>query len=92
MALLDAGFAALKASPDPRDKAGVAKAMSTLEVTTMVGKVDFAHGPVPNVATAPIIGCQWVKAAHGPHRLDLVITENAGDHAVPIGAKLLPYA
>ncbi len=92
MALLDAGFAALKASPDPRDKAAVAKAMSTLAVTTMVGKVDFAHGPVPNVATAPIIGCQWIKAPHGPHRLDLVITENAGDHSVPIGAKLLPYA
>jgi branched-chain amino acid transport system substrate-binding protein len=92
MALLDAGFAAVKASPDPQDKAAVAKAMSALEVTTMVGKIDFAHGPVPNVATAPIIGCQWVKAAQGKHRLDLVITENAGDKNVPIGAKLIPYA
>ena len=63
MSLLDAGFEALKASSDPEDKAAVAKALSTLKTTTMVGKVDFTSGPVPNVSPGPIIGAQWVKAS-----------------------------
>jgi len=48
MALLDGGFAALAASATPNDKAALAKALATLNTTTMVGKVDFTSGPVPN--------------------------------------------
>ena len=36
-----------KASGEPKDKAAVAKAMSTLKTATMVGVVDFTKGPVP---------------------------------------------
>jgi branched-chain amino acid transport system substrate-binding protein len=92
MALLDGGFAALAASATPNDKAAVAKALSTLNTTTMVGKVDFTSGPVPNVSEAPIIGAQWVKAKAGSkYPFDLVIVDNAPDPNVPIAAKLLPY-
>ena len=92
MALLDGGFAALAASGTPNDKAALAKALSTLNTTTMVGKVDFTSGPVPNVSEAPIIGGQWVKSAPGgKYPFDLVICDNAPDPNVPIGAKLLPY-
>jgi branched-chain amino acid transport system substrate-binding protein len=93
MSLLDAGFEALKASSNPKDKVGVAKAISTLSTTTMVGKVDFTKGPVPNVSATPIIGTQWVKAAAGArHKYDYVITENAGDSNVPVAAKLRPFS
>jgi len=93
MSLLDAGFEALKASSDPKNKASVAKALSTLQTTTMVGKIDFTKGPVPNVSTTPIIGTQWVKAAAGSkHKYDYVITENADDPNVPVAAKLRPFA
>jgi branched-chain amino acid transport system substrate-binding protein len=93
MSLLDAGFAALTASADPKNKASVSKALSTLQVTTMVGKIDFGKGPVPNVFATPIIGTQWVKAAPGAkYKYDYVITENAGDSNVPVAAKLKPYA
>jgi branched-chain amino acid transport system substrate-binding protein len=93
MSLLDAGFEALKASSDPKNKASVAKALSTLQTTTMVGKVDFTKGPVPNVSATPIIGTQWVKAAPGSkYKYDYVITENAGDPNVPVAAKLKPFA
>ena len=61
MSLLDAGFEALKASADPKQKASVAEAIATLKTTTMIGKVDFTAGPVPNVSPAPIIGTQWVE-------------------------------
>ncbi len=91
LALIDAGIAALRASGNPKDKAAVAKALSTLQTTTSLGKLDFTKGPVPNVCATPIIGTQWVKGS-GKFKLDYVITENSGDRNVPVSAKLLPYS
>jgi branched-chain amino acid transport system substrate-binding protein len=93
MALLDAGFEALRVSSNPSDKAAVAKSLSTLKTITMAGQVDFTSGPVPNVSPGPIIGAQWVKAPAGSKfKLDYVVTEHANDPSVPIGAKLIPYS
>jgi branched-chain amino acid transport system substrate-binding protein len=93
LALIDAGCAALQASGDPKDKAAVAKALSTLKTETVAGKVDFTTGPVPNVASGPIIGTQWIKAAKTSRwKLDYVVTEHATDPNVPIQAKLVPYS
>jgi branched-chain amino acid transport system substrate-binding protein len=89
--LIDAGFAALGNASDPKDKAAVAKAMSTLNVTTTVGKVDFTSGPVPNVATSVLINAQWVKATSGPYKLDYLVIENAADPNVPVSHKMRPY-
>lgn len=92
MSLLDAGFAALKACTDPRDKAALARAIASLRTTTMMGKVDFTSGPVPNVSPTNMIGAQWVKAAPGSKfRNEYVITENAADPAVPVARKPAPY-
>ncbi len=92
MSLLDAGFQALKDSSDPRSKDAVVKAIRKLNTTTMIGKVDFTSGPVPNVSAGPIIGCQWVKAPPGSKfKLDCVVTEHATDPNVPVEARLLPY-
>ena len=92
LSLFDAGFAALKAAGDPTDKAAVAKAIGGLTTTTIAGKVDFTSGPVPNVASGPIIGAQWVKAPAGSKfKLDYVVTDHVTDPNVPIAAKLLPY-
>jgi branched-chain amino acid transport system substrate-binding protein len=92
LALLDAGFQAIKDSKDPSSKAGVAKAISTLKMTTIDGEIDFTKGPVANVSPGPIIGCQWVKAPAGSKfKFDFVVTEHATDPNVPIEAKLLPY-
>jgi branched-chain amino acid transport system substrate-binding protein len=92
MSLLDAGFHALKTSSDPKQKAAVAKALSTLKLTSMVGEIDFTTGPVPNVSPGSIIGAQWVKAAAGSKfPLDYVVTEHATDPKVPVQTKQLPY-
>ena len=92
LSLLDAGFAALQAAGAPKDKGAVAKALATLKTTTIAGLVDFTAGPVPNVASGPIIGTQWVKAKPGSKfALDYVVTDHATDPNVPIGAKLKPY-
>jgi len=93
MSLFDAGFAALKNSHNPKSKAAVAKALSTLKTTTMVGKVDFTSGPFPNVSPTSIIGDQWLKSKPGSKfPLELVITEHANDPSVPVTAKLLSYS
>ncbi len=89
--LFDVGVAALKASGDPKDKAGLARAISKLKADTTIGVVDFTKGPVPNCVNTPIIGTQWEKAKHGKFKLDLPITENACDPKVPVSAKLRPY-
>jgi branched-chain amino acid transport system substrate-binding protein len=91
LALFDAMVAVLKSAGNPNDKAGVAKAMSTLQTTTVMGKIDFVNGPVPNVATTNLIGAQWVKAKSGKYKLDYVTIENSEDSSVPIQAQLLPY-
>jgi branched-chain amino acid transport system substrate-binding protein len=92
MSLLDLGIDALVASGNPKSKAAVARALNTLNAVTTVGRVDFTKGPVPHVATTPIIGCQWIKARSGPYKLDNVIVSNADDRKVPIGAKLKAYS
>ncbi len=92
LALLDTGFEALRASGDPTSKDAVVKAIRTLNITTIAGKVDFTSGPVPNVASGPVVGTQWVKAAKGgKFKLEYLVTEHACDPNVPIQAKLVAY-
>jgi branched-chain amino acid transport system substrate-binding protein len=92
MALLDAGFETLKAATDAKDKAAVGKALAALKCTTMVGKLDFTSGPVPNVSVTPEIGGQWVHAAaDSKFKYDFVVCDNVNDPNVPIAAKLIPY-
>ncbi len=92
LAALDAGMEALKVSGNPTSKTAVAKALATLDTVTVAGRVDFSRGPVPNVASGPIIGTQWVKAPKDSRfKLEYVVTENVTDPSVPVGAKLLAF-
>jgi branched-chain amino acid transport system substrate-binding protein len=92
MSLLDAGFAALVAAGDPSNKNAVVKALSTLDTTTMVGKVDFKTGPFPNVSVTPILGCQWRKAKKGSKfKFEFVTCDNVDDKNVPVQSHLVPY-
>lgn len=90
-AVLDVAMAALSASGNPKDKAAVAAALDTLVVETAVGKIDFANGPMPGIATSPLVNCQWVKAEEGPYEFELKVTANALAPSVPISAELMPY-
>ena len=93
LSLLDAGLEALKVSSNPKDKASVAKSLSTLKTTTMMGKVDFTKGPVPNVSPTAMIGAQWIKAPSGSKfKLDYVLTENAADKSIPVSARVKSYS
>jgi branched-chain amino acid transport system substrate-binding protein len=93
LALFDVAAAALKAAADPKDKAAVAKAISTVDVQTPVGRLQFGKGPNANVVATPIIGGQWVASASGSkYPLDFVLCENSSDPNVPVAAQLKPYA
>jgi branched-chain amino acid transport system substrate-binding protein len=91
LALFDVGLAALSGAGDPADKAAIAKSIASLKTDTVGGVVDFTSGPVPNVASGPIIGTQWVKGA-GKWPVYYVVTENATDPKVPVTNKLIPYS
>jgi branched-chain amino acid transport system substrate-binding protein len=92
MAVFDAGTAALRAAADPKDKAGLAKAIGSLQVQTPLGNIEWGKGPVANVVVTPIIGGQWVAAAAGSkYKLDFVLCENSCDSNVPVAAKLRQY-
>lgn len=92
VALMDAGIAALKASGNPKDKAALAAALSSLKVGTAVGDLAFGTGPVPNVVPMRFVGCQWLEAKAGSKfKLDLAVTDNADDPNVPVGATLTAY-
>ncbi len=93
MSLLDAGFAALRGAANPKDRATVARAIAGLQTTTMMGRVDFTRGPVPNVSPTNMIGAQWVPAPAGSKfRLEYLLTENVSDPSVPVSRKPVPYA
>jgi branched-chain amino acid transport system substrate-binding protein len=92
VSLMDAGVAALKASGNPKDKAALAAALSSLKVGTAVGDLAFGTGPVANVVPMRFVACQWLEAKPGSKfKLDLVVTDNADDPKVPVGAKLTAY-
>jgi branched-chain amino acid transport system substrate-binding protein len=94
MAVFDAGIEALRAAANPLDKSALAKAISTLKTTTTVGLIDFNTGPIPHVvATTPLVGTQYQRAAVGSKRkLQQVVVEHSNDPNVPITGKLLPYS
>ena len=93
LALFDAAAAALKATPNPKDKAALAKTLATLEVDTPVGHLAWGKGPFGNVVATPIVGGQWIAAPAGSkYKLEFVICENLSDPKVLVATKLQPFS
>ncbi len=92
LSLFDVGLAALARSGAPTDRQAVVKAIRELDVVTVVGRVNFRAGPVPNVATTPLIGAQWLPAPAGSRfALRYLTVEHADDPQVRIQTHLHPY-
>lgn len=89
--LFDAALAALSACAEPKNKAALARTLSTLKADTAVGPIDFTAGPVPNCTPTGLVGVQWVKARSGPRAFDLEIVANADHPGVPLTATMKPY-
>jgi branched-chain amino acid transport system substrate-binding protein len=87
------GAAAAFAIPagNPKDKAAVAKAISTLNVETAAGIIDFTNGPAPSMAATGLVGTQWLKDESGKFPFKLEVTSNFLINRVPTTASLKPY-
>lgn len=70
------------------DRAGLAAAISRLTADTVVGPLDWTGGPVPNVATTPLVGGQWRAATSSP--FELVIVSNRRYPAIPVAGDVEP--
>jgi branched-chain amino acid transport system substrate-binding protein len=62
-------------------------AIKATNLTTIVGPVNFATGPVPNISKTPLVGGQWQKQGKG---FELIIVENGLASMVPLGGELKP--
>ncbi len=74
------------------DKQAIADAMPTLKVNSIVGDLDWATGPVPNVAKTPLTGGQWRMTDGGEFPLEMVIVSNSVAPMVPLGGEVEPLS
>ncbi|PTQ66696.1 ABC transporter substrate-binding protein [Celeribacter persicus] len=85
--LFEVTLNALQRSEDPTDPDSIAAALAATDVETVVGHINFANGPVPNVAKTPLVGGQWHMEGGKPV---LKIVEN-GDHPeIPLTGEMKP--
>jgi branched-chain amino acid transport system substrate-binding protein len=82
-ALFEVATDALKRTTSIDDKAAIADAIKATNLDTIVGKIAWGSGPVPNVAKTPLVGGQWIKGTNHPY--DLVITSNTTAPNIPTG-------
>ncbi|MEQ5872282.1 ABC transporter substrate-binding protein [Sagittula sp. NFXS13] len=64
----------LKRSSDPQDRDANREALAATNLDTLVGNINFADGPHPNICKTPIFGGQWVEGEDWP--FDLKIVDN----------------
>ena len=72
-------------SADLEDPAATLEAIRTTSLATIVGDVDWAQGPVPNVTKTPLVAGQWQKQGD---RFELVVTTNTFAPQIPVGGSL----
>ncbi|MGY1714517.1 ABC transporter substrate-binding protein [Geodermatophilus sp. SYSU D01106] len=88
-ALFEVTVAALEEAGSTEAQA-VADALSSLEVSTVVGDLDWTAGPVPNVAKTPLVGGQWRATEGGEHPFELVVVSNSEAPEIPTAGTVEP--
>ena len=86
-ALFEVASAALEQAGGT-DAQGLADALAELQVSTIVGDLDWTSGPVPNVAKTPLVGGQWRASTEGDHPFDLVVVSNSEAPDIPTGGEV----
>jgi branched-chain amino acid transport system substrate-binding protein len=86
-ALFEVANAAFSKS-ETTDSEDLAAAMSTLNVDTLVGNLDWANGPMPGVATSPVTGGQWRLTGDAEYTIEIV--SNVGYPEIPTTSEVQP--
>jgi branched-chain amino acid transport system substrate-binding protein len=87
-ALFEIAANALSRTGDVDDKDEIAAAIKATNLDTIVGRVRWRGGPVPNVAKTKLVGGQWRKGKR--YKYELVIVENKAEPRVRRAGKLTP--
>ncbi|MEL7106488.1 MAG: ABC transporter substrate-binding protein [Pseudomonadota bacterium] len=74
----------VRRSEDVEDPEANVAAIRATNMSTIVGDVNWATGPVPNVSKTPLVSGQWQDNGNG---LELVITNNAHAPQIPTGGE-----
>jgi branched-chain amino acid transport system substrate-binding protein len=86
-ALFEVAADVMKRSKGPGQREATLAALRDTKLETIVGRVAWdGKGPVKNVSKTPLVGGQWRRG--GAFKYDLVITENSGQPAIPVGGKM----
>jgi len=65
---------------DLDDPGAILAAIRETSLATIVGRVDWSSGPVPNVTKTPLVAGQWQRRDNG---FELVVTANANAPEIP---------
>lgn len=72
-------------SDDPQDPQANLAAIASTNLSTIVGDVNWANGPVKNVTKTPLVAGQWQKEGDG---IDLKIVANGSAPIIPVTGSL----
>ena len=71
-ALFEVAIDVLRRAGTPDDRQGIVRAIAATELDTIVGRVSWANGPLPNIAKTPLVGGQWRRGSGFPFELAIV--------------------
>ncbi|MCA2013628.1 ABC transporter substrate-binding protein [Cereibacter sphaeroides] len=74
---------------DLEDPEAIIAAIAATDMNTIVGPVNWANGPVPNVTKTPLVAGQWQREGDG---IDLKIVANATAPEIPTTGELMLLA
>lgn len=81
-ALAEVAVDVLRRCADPFDPGAMVEAIKGTAMTSLVGRVDFSNGPVPNASATPVVGGQWVRDAEG--NFQIAVAENEQAPEIPV--------
>lgn len=86
-ALFEVVVDSLKRTENINDALSIANAIKGTKLNTMMGLVDFSTGPVPSIATTPLVGGQWQEV---DGKLVLQIVNNNHLPAIAVTSTMRP--
>ena len=84
-ALFEVTADVIRRASDLDDTAAIMDAITSTNLSTIVGPVNWDNGPVKNVTKTPLVSGQWQQQANG---FELVITNNETAPQIPVTGEL----
>ena len=85
-AVLEVACDVLRRAKDVNKPETIRDAIRTTDYQSIVGRVSFKNGPLPNISRTPLVGGQWKRGKK--FKYDLVIVNNKNAPEIPVGGKI----